>query len=184
MYSNDINSPEALVPLPRVLQKGLIPVALFGLLSLISAMTLLAFLVFRMIKWYSAGKVKKGFNQFMVLFMNLLLSDIQQALAFTLNLRALSHNGVTVHNTSCFAQGWFISTGDLASSIFNLALALHTFFAIIYGRKISNRLFYSIIGAIWTFTYGMAVITIGLYPKDLYVRAGAWVGHRLTCIEC
>ena len=68
-----------------------------------------------------------------------------------------------------------MSTGDLASGTWIFAIALHTFFALIKGYKLPYRVFIAVIFGLWGFIYGMAIIGVALHPKDLYVRAGAWV---------
>lgn len=70
-------------------------------------------------------------------------------------------------------SGWFVSTGDLASSVWIFSIALHTFLAVVRGRSISNKVFYLWLAAAWVFVYALAIITVLLH-SDTYVRAGAW----------
>ena len=75
----------------------------------------------------------------------------------------------------CFAQGWFVSTGDLASSVFICAIAVHTFFSIVKDYRLPTVAFYCCIAGLWTFIYVMALIGPIIHRKDFYVRASAWV---------
>lgn len=136
-------------PLPDVLHQGLAAVAFFGSLSLLSSLGLFVYLTFRLISWYVRGQLKDGANQFLLLIYNLLLADIQQAMAFALSAVHLARNKIEVGSTVCFANGWFVSTGDLASGVFIFSIALHTFFAVVKGRKLSNRVFYAWIVGAW-----------------------------------
>lgn len=167
-----------LEPLPPVLRHGLIAVATLGILSLISSVGLFTFLTYRLCAWYYKGHLRNGANQFLLLIYNLVLADIQQAMAFALTSVYLSADKIEVGTTMCWANGWFVSTGDLASGGFIFAIALHTFFAVVKGRRVGNRVFFGGIVCLWTFVYMMAVIGVGLDPK-LYVRAGAWVRYVL-----
>jgi hypothetical protein len=122
-------------------------------------------------------------NQFLVLIYNLLLADIQQALAFLLNITWLVRNGVQVGTSVCWAQGWFVSTGDLASSVFISAIGVHTYLGVVRGYRPSSHVFYLTIFALWTFVYGTAILGVivtqnGLHDGGFYVRAGPWVCRR------
>lgn len=119
-------------------------------------------------------------NQFLILIYNLLFADIQQSIAFFLNVTWLSKNGIAVGNPICYAQGWFVSTGDLASSAFLTAIAIHTYMGVVRNYRLPTWAFYSWIAGLWIFTYGLAIIQViitdnGRGVGGLYVRAGAWV---------
>lgn len=128
-------------------------------------------------------------NQFLVLIYNLLFADIQQALAFLLNVTWISRNAVEAGTSVCWAQGWFVSTGDLASSVFITAIALHTYLGVIRGYRVPTWIFYAVIGSLWIFVYGTAILGViitenGREDGGLYVRAGAWVSstpHPTSC---
>ncbi|KAK3328564.1 G protein-coupled glucose receptor regulating Gpa2-domain-containing protein [Cercophora scortea] len=118
-------------------------------------------------------------NQFLMLIYNLLLADIQQATAFLLNVTWISRDALDVGSPVCWAQGWFISTGDLASSVFISAIAVHTYLGVVRGYRLPTWVFYSVVGVLWGFVYGLAVLGVlvtrnGEGRGGLYVRAGAW----------
>lgn len=103
-------------------------------------------------------------------------------MAFALTSVYLSQDKIEVGTTTCWANGWFVSTGDLASGVFILAIALHTYFAVVKHRRIGNKTFYGGIICLWTFVYAMAIIGVGL-DTEIYTRAGAWVGVNLDVLS-
>ncbi|KAL0936386.1 uncharacterized protein CTRU02_208601 [Colletotrichum truncatum] len=132
---------------------------------------------------YEAGNRKKtkrdAPNQFLILIYNLLLADIQQALAFLLNASWLVKDGIMVGTSTCWAQGWFVSTGDLASSVFITTIAVHTYLSVVRQYKLPTWGFYTMILSVWFFIYALAVAGIiitnnGADDGGLYVRAAAW----------
>ncbi|KXH26322.1 hypothetical protein CSIM01_03700 [Colletotrichum simmondsii] len=121
-------------------------------------------------------------NQFLVLIFNLLLADIQQALAFLLNVEWLTRNAIEVGTGTCWTQGWFVSTGDLASSVFITGIAIHTYMSIVSTKKIPTWAFHTAIVMMWAFVYGTGILGViitenGKSEGGLYVRAGAWVNY-------
>lgn len=169
------DSSKTLSPLPDVLSHGLVAVSSFGLLSFFCSTSLFAYLTWRLVSWRSKSGSKGPLNQFLLLIYNLLLADIQQALAFLLNIAALRDNAIIVGTPTCWAQGWFVSTGDLASSVFICGIAVHTFFGVVKDYRLPTVAFYCCIAAAWTFIYVMAAIGPILHGEDFYVRADAWV---------
>ena len=63
-----------LSPLPDILRHGLVAVAFFGILSLISSVALFTFLTYRLCVWYHRGQLRDGANQFLLLIYNLVLA--------------------------------------------------------------------------------------------------------------
>lgn len=168
-----------LSPLPPVLSRGLIPVAFFGFLSFFFSISLFFFLTYRLISWRRKSGSQATTNQFLVLIYNLVLADIQQSMAFLLNVSSLREDALLVGTRTCWAQGWFVSTGDLASSVFIFIIALHTFLAVVRGYKLPGVWFYTVIATGWAFVYVLAVAGAAMHPDDLYVRAGAWVCFQI-----
>jgi hypothetical protein len=164
-----------LSPLPEVLAKGLVAVSTFGLLSFFCSTSLFFYLTWRIISWKLRSGTSHPPNQFLLLIYNLLLADIQQALAFLLNISSLQNNGIIAGTSTCFAQGWFVSTGDLASSMFILAIALHTFFGVVKDYRLPSGAFYCCIAANWAFIYFMGAIGPIMHGHEFYARASAWV---------
>lgn len=163
-----------LSPLPDVLGKGLVAVSTFGLLSFFCSTSLFFYLTYRLISWRLKSGTNEPPNQFLLLIYNLLLADIQQALAFLLNISSLRNNAIIAGTSTCFAQGWFVSTGDLASSVFILSIALHTFFGVVKNYRLPSGAFYGCIAANWVFVYVMGAIGPLRHGHDFYARASAW----------
>ncbi len=63
-----------LEPLPAVLRRGLVAVAFFGILSLVSSVSLFTYLTYRLCVWYHRGQLRDGANQFLLLIYNLVLA--------------------------------------------------------------------------------------------------------------
>lgn len=63
----------------------------------------------------------------------------------------------------------------MASGIWCFVIGLHTFASVILDYRLSKRAFYSWIVLLWVFIYGIALIGVGMYGKELYVRSGIWV---------
>ncbi|KLU85244.1 hypothetical protein MAPG_04272 [Magnaporthiopsis poae ATCC 64411] len=118
-------------------------------------------------------------NQFLILIYNLVLADLQQAVGFTVSLAWLITDQAESGGQMCWMQGWFVSTGDLGSSLFTCAIAIHTYLAIIRDYRLPSWAFYLSIGLLWGFNYMTAVlgVIINHYradPGGLYVRVMAW----------
>lgn len=123
-------------------------------------------------------------NQFVVLFHSLLLADFHQAIAFFLNAVWVAKDGITVGSPACWAQGLFISNGDLASSCFIFTIALHTYLSLVREYRPPQMVLYAWVAGTWVFVYsvGLAGIVFTNNGRDVggyFVRASAWVSlHR------
>lgn len=168
-----------LSPLPPILSRGLVAVSVFGLLSFFASTALFLYLTWRLVTWRWKAGFSQPTNQFLILIYNLLFADIQQAMAFLLNFDSLRYNSIRVGTTTCWAQGWFISTGDLASSIMITAIGVHTFLGVVKGYRPSPIIFWSALTSCWFFNYLLGALGPLLHGKDFYVRAGAWVSSPL-----
>lgn len=171
-----VTEPSTLKPLTDypTLRRGLYAVTFFGFLSFATSLALFLHLIWRFLTGSRKPSGSARINQFIILLFNLVLADIQQSVAFLLNVRWVSQNAIMVDTSTCWAQGWFVSTGDLGSGIFTLAIALHAFMDIVFDYRLSQRTFTFAIVALWAFNYTCAIIGMGMHPTDFYVRAGAW----------
>ncbi|KXX83386.1 hypothetical protein MMYC01_200167 [Madurella mycetomatis] len=127
----------------------------------------------------SSTRKKAHPNQFLILIYNLLLADIHQAGAFMLNVSWLGHNAIVIRTPVCWAQGWLISTGDLSSSLFIGAIAIHTYLAVVRKYTLPQWVIYATVIALWTFNYflfalGIAITGNGKDAGGFYVRAAGW----------
>lgn len=165
-----ITSPSTLSPLPSDLTRGLTAVSVLGFLSFLTSTALFVRLAYRLL----TSDRHQRHNQFLILIFNLLFADIQQSIAFLLNAQWLRSAAIDVATPTCWAQGWFVSTGDLASGVFTLAIAVHCFADIVFNYRLGPRTFLASIVFLWVFNYACAIIGVALHPADFYVRAGAW----------
>ena len=166
--------PYSLIPLTPTLHRGLWAVGIFALLSVASTLSLICFIAYRFATWRMHYRTFLGYNQYVVLVLNLLLADLQQSSGFMISLHWLHENHILAPSPACFAQGWLIHSGDVGSGLFVLAIAAHTFYTAVYGRRISNRAFAAGIVGLWGFAYLLAGIGVGLHGDRYFVRAGAW----------
>lgn len=126
------------------------------------------------------SSAKKPLNQFLLLIYNLLFAEMHQSMAFLLNSSWAGSNAIVVGTSTCWAQGWFVSVGDLAASCFVSAIAVHTYLTVVKGYRPQQWAVYATIGGIWIFAYALGVVGIlitnnGRDGGGLYVRATAWV---------
>lgn len=169
-----------LSPLTPEIIRGLPVVAAFGLLSFVASFGLFLILLYRLFTWTRRSKFRH--SQFIVLIFNLVIADIQQSVAFMLNTKWLILNEVQVGTTTCWAQGWFVSTGDLASGLMCLAIGVHTLLSVVYKYRPSNVVFYSSLLLLWAFNFTLGMIGPVLHPDDIFVRAGAWVSNSVHLV--
>lgn len=123
-------------------------------------------------------------NQFLLLIYNLLLADMHQSMAFLLNVSWVAKDAIVVGTPTCFTQGFFVSTGDLASSMFITTIAIHTYLSVVRRQRTSQHLMNMVIVGIWVFVYGISAIPIaatlnGARQGGFFVRAGSWVSSSL-----
>lgn len=166
--------PYSATDLPLGLRNGLIPLGLIAVLSVASSLMLIAFIVSRFVNWRSHYKTFIGYNQYVVLVLNLLIADLQQGASFLLSWHWYRTNQILAPSPACFAQGWLLHSGDVSSGFFVLAIAVHTYYTAVYGRRVGSKTFVGIIISIWIMVYFLTVIGVGLHGRTYFVRAGAW----------
>lgn len=171
-HHNIHTSPTTLPELPDILHQGLTAVSILALLSVTSAVALLLHLGYRLFKWKHRSQVRS--NQFVVLIFNLLLADMQQSTAFVINSKWVHDRSIVVGGPACWAQGWFVSIGDLSGGLFTFAIAMHAFADIVYDYRLSQPVFRLSLLGLWTFTFVCAGTALALHRSNLYTRAGAW----------
>ncbi|KAJ5974582.1 hypothetical protein N7481_011792 [Penicillium waksmanii] len=150
-----------------------IAMGVIALFSLCSTFGLLSFLTYRFIYWQRYYKSPLGQNQYVVLIYNLLLADLQQAIAFTISLYWASRGGVHFGEPACYLQGWWVQTGDPGSGLFVLSIALHTGAVVMRGRQLPFNIFAYCVVALWMFILVLGFIPVGLYGKEAFVISEA-----------
>jgi hypothetical protein len=168
------NQPDAVSDsfvLPQHIHPWLRAVVVLGFVSFFASVSLLLVLTYKLVSWQLRSKKS---NQFVILIFNLLLADLQQALAFLLNVEWLKLGSVEIQNPVCFAQSWLVSTGDLGSGVWCLAIGLHTFASVVLNYLLKPRAFYSSIFLVWMFILIISSLPVFLHGKGVYVRSGVW----------
>lgn len=172
--------PYSLDPLPSDLRYGLIALGVLGLMSAISTFSLLCWITYRFISWRKYYRSYVGYNQYIVLIYNLLLADLIQAMSFVLAFHWYRLQKIVAPTPACFAQGFLIHLGDVASGLFVLSIAIHTWITVVRGRKITfNQLLAAIITC-WVFALFLTVFGPANWGQRFFTRAGAWVTHPLS----
>ena len=167
-------SPYSASPLPKSIRNGLIPIGLLAVLSVLSTTVLICFIAYRFATWRMHYRTFLGYNQYVVLVLNLLLADLQQASGFIISWHWFQEDKILAPSSACFAQGWLIHSGDVASGLFVLAIAIHTFYTAVYGRRVGNRMFAGVIVGLWGLAYLLTGTGVGMHGDKYFVRAGAW----------
>lgn len=167
-------APHSLNPIPKNIWTGLIPLSIFGLLSFVSTLILVVWIFYRMVYWRTHYKTFVGYNQYVVLVVNLLLADLQQSMAFLVSFHWLRNHYIMAPTPACFAQGWLLHSGDVASGLFVLMIALHTYFTAVVGHRFGNRTYFAMIAGTWLFSYLLTALGPIMHGDTYFVRAGAW----------
>lgn len=170
--------PNSLDPLTPVFRNGLIPIALFAMMSLISVTALLIFITHRLISWRRHYREYVGYNQYVILIYNLLIADLQQSIAFSISFHWLRINKIVAPTAPCFIQAWFLQIGDVASGFFVLAIAIHTWMGVVKGYKLPYMWFVLSILLIWLAALILTVLGPIMYRDRYFTRAGGWVCTR------
>lgn len=176
--------PDSLDPLPPVYREGLIPVTAFAMMSLLSVTALLVFITHRLISWRKHYRYNVGHNQFVILIYNLLLADLQQAIAFVMSFHWLRINKILAPTAPCFIQAWFLQIGDVSSGFFVLAIAIHTWLGVVKGYKVPYKWFIASILGLWAFALLLTVWGPAMYQNRYFGRAGGWVSSEQNRHKC
>ena len=169
------------IPLRGTDRSLFIAMGVIALCSLCSTLGLLSFLTYRFIYWQRYYKNSLAKNQYVALIYNLLLVDLQQAIAFTISLYWASRGNVHSGEVACYLQGWWIQTADPGSGLFVLSIALHTGFVVLRGRQLPFNIFVSCVIGLWMFILILGFIPVGLYGSDVFVISEAnWVCLHLV----
>ncbi|SMR62190.1 unnamed protein product [Zymoseptoria tritici ST99CH_1A5] len=168
--------PYSLPELSSSLRIGLIPIAIFATLSVASTSALIIFITLRIVTWrrYCNKVIGIGYNQYIVLVLNLLIADLQQGASFLISWHWYRKGHILAPSPACFAQGWLLQSGDVSSGFFVLAIALHTYYTAALGMRISSKVFAGLIAGVWVLTLFLTFIGIALHRETYFVRAGAW----------
>ncbi|KAL4754263.1 hypothetical protein BDW72DRAFT_149614 [Aspergillus terricola var. indicus] len=161
-------------PLPEEHRRGLVAVFVMAILSTVATFMLISFITYRLIFWRGSYQRYIGYNQYVVLIYNLVIADIQQSLAFLICAKWYADNKISANTAACFLQGFWLQVGDPASGIFVLAIAFHTFYLVALGKKLSYRVFVSIVVGLWVFVAVLVIIPLAAHGRHVFTPSGAW----------
>ena len=170
-------SPFSTDPLPGNLRSTLLPVAIMALVSFLSTLGLICFITYRMVYWRKYYRIYPGYNQYLLLIFNLVLADFQQSIAFLISFHWIAQNSILAPTAACFIQGWLVQVGDVSSGIWVLAIAIHTWYSVVRGRKVEHVRFCCFLVGIWIFVILLAIIGPSAHPSNYFVSTGAWVRY-------
>jgi hypothetical protein len=167
-------APHSIQPLPHATHNGLIGVGICGLASFLSTLALFSFLVYRILTWRAHYKTFLGYNQYIVLFVNLIFADLCQAASFLISFYWIAIDGILAPTAACTTQGFLLHFGDVASAFFVLAIAIHTYITAARGIRVEYWVFTAAIGMIWLLALFLTIIGFGIHREKYFVRAGTW----------
>jgi hypothetical protein len=166
--------PHSIEPLPHTIRWGLIGVGICGLASFISTLALFSLLFYRLFTWRTHYKTFLGYNQYVVLFMNLIFADLCQASAFVVSFYWIAKNAILAPTVTCATQGFLLHFGDVASAFFVLSIAVHTFMTAVLSTRVAYPAFNILLWLVWLATLVLTVLGLALHKQTYFVRAGAW----------
>ena len=167
-------APHSIEPLPHTIRWGLIGVGLCGLASFISTLALFSLLFYRLFTWRTHYKTFLGYNQYVVLFINLIFADLCQASAFLVSFYWIRKDAILAPTVTCATQGFLLHFGDVASAFFVLSIAVHTFLTAVLSIRVSYPTFSIALWLIWLAALVLTVLGLALHKQNYFVRAGAW----------
>lgn len=167
--------PLSLSPIPRSMKPGIIALCVFAFISCATTLSLLSLLTYRFITSRNDHRAPLYKNQYILLIYSLVLADFQCDLGFFLDVVWLHKDQIIAPSVPCFVQAWLINIGDLSSGFFVFAIACHTFYNIVFGRRLGlTTLCWCIVG-LWILAVILTCIPIILHPKNIFVTQGNWV---------
>lgn len=166
--------PHSIDPLPHTIRWGLIGVGICGLASFISTLALFSLLFYRLFTWRTHYKTFLGYNQYVVLFMNLIFADLCQASAFVISFYWIAKNAILAPTVTCATQGFLLHFGDVASAFFVLSIAVHTFMTAVLSTRVAYPTFNVMLWLVWLAALVLTVLGLALHKQTYFVRAGAW----------
>jgi hypothetical protein len=155
----------------------LIGIGTLSVLSLVLTASLLAFLTYRLVFWRKF-RMFSTVHQYILLIYNLILGDLIEAVGGVFSLYWLARDEIVSKSRPCNVQAWTFTIGTNATAFWVLAIALHTYFAVIHSRILSFARFCLVLAAIWIIIIFLAVIGPFTHSDDFYVNTGVWVSPQ------
>jgi hypothetical protein len=148
--------------MPEGLNTGLIIIGACGLVSFMATLSLLSFVAYRFCTWRDHYTTFIGYNQYVLLFLNLV------------SFYWIAKDAILAPTSACTAQGFLLHLGDVASAFFVLAIAIHTYWTAVMSRRVPYRVFGCILVIIWLGVIFLTVLGLAIHKDTYFVRAGSW----------
>ncbi|KAK7059068.1 hypothetical protein VNI00_001692 [Paramarasmius palmivorus] len=170
-----MSTPDGGSPFSFGTRLGLVFIVEFASLSAIAVTSLLLYIL------YSAVTLKRGAARAWTVsthvhyyFVNLLLSDLIQAIGAIFNVKWIVDATVT-EGAVCTVQGMFKQIGDVGVALTSLAIAIHTFLVLVFRIHSRPRTALLILGLIWLFIALNVGINMGIHKgKKYYGNTQYW----------
>ncbi|KAI1634720.1 G protein-coupled glucose receptor regulating Gpa2-domain-containing protein [Biscogniauxia mediterranea] len=167
-------APNSLLEIDDDAHSGLLAIGALAAISVLFTTALLGFITWRMISWRAHYTRSVGRNQCIVLIYQLILADFIQSLGFLISFHWASEGKIVGPNGACFAQGWMIQAGDVASAFFVLAIAVHTTYQVMYSRNPSYNFFLAMVIGVWAVALLLTCLAPIIGGRYVFMRAGVW----------
>ncbi|KAL0951350.1 hypothetical protein HGRIS_008054 [Hohenbuehelia grisea] len=156
---------------PSGTRSGLVLIVLSASLSTVAVLCLLSYIA------YSAVKLTPGSSRTWTVstnvhyyFVNLLISDLVQAIGGVMTVRWMKLNGL-VEDRYCTAQGILKQVGDVGVAFTSLAIAIHTFSVLAIRFHAPRSVAIIVIALIWVFIALAVGIAWATYKGQEYYGA-------------
>jgi hypothetical protein len=104
----------------------------------------------------------------------LVLADFLQSIAYIICLKWIIDDQIESGSAACFLQGLWLQMANPGSGLFVLGIAFHTFLLIVWGYKMSHKIFITFVCGIWSMVIILMIIPVAIYGAAAFVPSGAW----------
>ncbi|KAI1003361.1 hypothetical protein K3495_g4846 [Podosphaera aphanis] len=160
--------------LPNTIRNGMIALGVCGIVSLLSTTTFFLIFTYRMIHWRRFSPYPITRNQVFLLVYNLFIADMIQASGFVISFWWISQNNLTGPNKKCEFQGLLVQVGDVASGLWSLAIAIHTFINLVLKKSVSHSKLVTFVIFLWIFIVMLAAIGPIRSQGNFFTPTDAW----------
>ncbi|KAI6031655.1 hypothetical protein BKA83DRAFT_4203495 [Pisolithus microcarpus] len=114
-------------------------------------------------------------------FLNLMVSDLIQAVGGLLNIKWIVEESV-YSGPFCTTQGFFLHVGDVAVALSTMAIALHMLQVLVLGWRSPPKFALRILAIIWL-SISTLVVVPNVVQHNIYGPTGYWCWINRTTIE-
>ncbi|KAH8102518.1 hypothetical protein BXZ70DRAFT_1006435 [Cristinia sonorae] len=168
--SSDLDTCNVPKVFPFSIRLGLIFITQAAGLSAIAIVCLLMYIAYSAVTWRKGATRRWSMGTHVHwYFLSLLVSDLIQAIGGLLNIEWIRHAGV-VEGSVCTTQGVLKQLGDVGVALASLAIAVHTFSAVVLGwrPKHNYTVAIGVLGTIWLFLFLIVVVSLTVHNGPRY----------------